>query len=544
MLAVDPGEVLRVVVPGGGGAGEGSVAGGAGGASPGPAPGGDGGLGAVYAGGGGGGAAGILRDLTAVLVAPGGGGGSGEAAGGPGGGASGTDGGDGGSRHGNGGDSLAGGDGGAGQAGGADGGDGLAGQGGDGGSGNNSGGGGGGGGRYAGGGGGAGSTGGAGGGGAALAGGGSTEAGTGTLAGGDDDPAYAPGVGVGGDDGAAGGDGRVVLGWAVDAGIATRATAAGLLRTVLSDRLGFRHVEAGPAVLGSIAADAATRTFTAGGGSFAGLGIQPGDQVSLAGTSLNAGVNFTVAAVGTLTLQVREPIADMAAETGFTLSTGDLDAPALAALAAAAPAPLGAWLGEESPTGRDLVDRINATVGAWIDTDPAGLVTFGRYAGPAAEADHRLDERHCTAVRRLPVGQALWRRRIGAERCWRVHGAAEIAAAAPDAVRRFLLAEWREGFAEAPAVQQDDLGADEAFVEGLFARRPDATAEAARQLALLSPAALAFEVEASMVALPWRLGRTVGLTAPEVGLAAARNLVIVARELRLEADTVTLTLLG
>ncbi|BBK44116.1 hypothetical protein STVA_41360 [Allostella vacuolata] len=343
---------------------------------------------------------------------------------------------------------------------------------------------------------------------------------------------------------AAGGHGWAVLGWAVDAAVATRATAAGLLRTLLADRLGFRHVEAGPAVLVSIAADAATRTFTAGGGSFAGLGIQPGDQVSLAGTSLNAGINFTVAAVGTLTLQVREPIADMAAETGFVLSTGDLDAPALAALAAAAPAPLGAWLGEESPTGRDLVDRINATVGAWIDTDPAGLLTFGRYAGPAAEADHRLDERHCTAVRRLPVGTALWRRRIGAERCWRVHGAAEIAAAVPDAVRRFLLSEWREGFDEAPAVQQDDLGADEAFVEGLFARRPDATAEAARQLALLSPAALAFEVEASMVALTWRLGRTVALTAPEVGLAAPRRLVIVARELRLEADTVTLTLLG
>ncbi len=544
VLTVEPGEVITLEVPSGGGAAGGPGDPGAAGVSAAICAGGFGGTGSERSGGGGGAAAGIIRNLAVVLCAPGGGGGSGEAAGGAGGGATGTDGGDGGVRHGNGGTSGAGGSGGSGVGGGAAGSAGTSAEGGDGGTGSTSGGGGGGGGRRGGGGGGAGSTAGAGGGGAALATGGTSAGGSGVTPGGDDDEDYAAGTGVGGDDGSGGGDGRIVLLWAPDPDTATEATAAGLLETVLRDRLGFRHVEAGADILVSIAADAATRTFTAGGGSFAGLGIAAGDQVSFAGLSENAGTNFTAATVGTTTLVVKEAVVDMAAETEFTLAVGDLDAPALAALATAAPQRLGAWLGEESPQGRDLVDRINATVGAWIDTDPAGLITVGRYTGPAAVADHDLDQRHLTAVRRVPVGAALWRRRIGARRCWRVHGPAEIAAAAPDAVRRFLLTEWREGLAEDTDVETDDLGAEEAFVEGLFDRKEDADAEAARQLALLSPAALAFEVEASLVALAWRPGQTVALTAAEVGLTTPRRLVIVAKEIRMAADAVTLTLLG
>lgn len=540
VLAVVPGEILTVVVPTGGGAGR-SGQEGSGGIASVVAAGGAGGLGGILSGGGGGAAAGILRDTDLLLCAPGGGGGSGDAPGGAGGGTVGQDGGTGAAADGKGGSASAGGAGGEGRH---DGDGGETGSGGRGGSGSDSGGGGGGGGRAGGGGGAADVTGGGGGGGAAVAGDGTTEAGAGALPGGAGDDDYAPGIGTGGEDGADGGPGRIVLRWEPDPDRATRATAAGLLETVLRDRLGFRHVEAGPETLVSIAADAATRTFTVGGGSFAGLGIQAGDQVSFAGLAHNGGVNFTVAAVGTTTLQVKEPIVDAAPETAFALTTGDLDGPALAALAAACPAPLGAWLGEESPTGRDLVDRVNATVGAWIDTTPAGLVTVGRYGGPAAVADHVLDERLLTAIRRVPVGASLWRRRMGARRCWRVHGPAEIAAAAPDAVRRFLRSEWREGVAEDAGVRTADLGAEEAFVESLFDRREDAAAEAARQLALLSPAALAFEAECTLAALAWPAGATVALTAAEVGLAQPRRLVIVAKEIRLAADTVTLTLLG
>jgi len=84
----------------------------------------------------------------------------------------------------------------------------------------------------------------------------------------------------------------------------------------------------------------------------------------------------------------------------------------------------------------------------------------------------------------------------------------------------------------------------EAFVEGLFDRREDAAAEAARQLALRSPDALAFQVETTLRALPWRLGRTVALTCPEAGLAQPRRMVLLARDVRLADDRVTLTLLG
>jgi hypothetical protein len=542
-MTVQPGELLAVAVPAGGGAGQGGSAGGAAGLTGAAAAGGAGGLGTSRAGGGGGGAAGILRDGALVLLAPGGGGGSGEAAGGPGGGTSGTDGGDGGARHGNGGTATAGGSGGSGQGSGSAGGAGTSAAGGPGGAGSTSGGGGGGGGYHGGGGGGAGLTGGAGAGGAAMPGGGATEAGSGATPGGAADPGHVAGVGAGGADGAAGGPGRVVLSWTPDGG--TAATAAGLLEALLRDRAGFRHLRAGPEILVSIAADAASRTLVAGGGSFLALGIRPGDQVSLAGAGPNLGTGRTVATVADTTLGLVEPVADQAPTTDFVLTAGDLDQPALAALAALCPQPVGLRLGEESPTGRDLLDRIAAGVGAWIDATPAGHLTAGRYAGPAAVADHALDPRHLLAPpRRVAAGPALWRRRIGARRCWRVHGPAEIAAAASEAVRAFLLQEWREGFAEDAAVRTADPGAEEVFVEGLFDRREDAAAEAARQLALRSPDALAFQVETTLRALPWRLGRTVALTCPEAGLAQPRRMVLLARDVRLADDRVTLTLLG
>ncbi|WP_374450176.1 hypothetical protein, partial [Stella sp.] len=337
--------------------------------------------------------------------------------------------------------------------------------------------------------------------------------------------------------------GRVVIDW-TPGDIAT-VTAAPLLAALLRDRAGFRHVRAGAELLVSLAADAATRTLVAGGGSFPALGLRPGDQISLEGEGPNCGINLTVATVAETVLGIVEPIADMAPATDLVLVAGDLDGPALVRLAEDCAQPLGLWLGEESPTGRDLVDRVLAGIGGWVDVTPAGLVTFGRYAGPATIADHALDGRHLLAPpRRVAAGPALWRRRIGARRCWRVHGPGEVAAAAGEPARGFLAQEWREGVAEAPDARIADLGAEEAFAESPLDRREDAAAEAARQLALMSPDRLAFEVDATLAALPWRLGATVALSAPAAGLPAARRLTVVARSVRLADDRITLTLLG
>ncbi|MGE0714476.1 MAG: hypothetical protein AB7P02_03455, partial [Alphaproteobacteria bacterium] len=541
VLPVAPGDVLTVDVGGGGGVGVGGVAGGEPGQSA-TADGGSGGIGAVSSGGGGGAASAVALQGSVLLVAPGGGGASADASGGAGGGATGVDGGDGGARHGNGGAAGAGGAGGSGQAGGGAGAAGNDTRGGNGGAGASAGGGGGGGGRQGGGGGGAGSTGGAGGGGAALAAGGTTEGGSGAAPGGVAEPDRPGDAGAGGASGAPGAAGAVVISWQPAATEA--ATAAAAIRTVLRERLGFRDVRAGASVLVSIAADAATRTFTAGGGSFTALGIRPGDTVSFAGLTKNADRNFTATAVGTATLAVRETIEDCAAETGFILSTGEIDVPSLALLEAVAPEPVGFLAGEGGGTGRDLVDRILAGTGAWIAADGRGLVTVARYTGPAAVADHALGEGDLDGIRRVPVAAALWRRRLGAARCLRVHGSAEIAAAAPEDVRRFLLAEWREGVATDAGAKAADLAAEELFVATALDRREDAEAEAGRQLALLGPALLAFEADASLRAIGWRLGDTVALTAPSVGLDLPRRLVIVGKEDRLAADGVTLTLAG
>lgn len=69
----------------------------------------------------------------------------------------------------------------------------------------------------------------------------------------------------------------------------------------------------------SLAADADSRTFTAGSGDLAALGFAAGQIVKLRGAPVANDGPFTVASVSGVSLVVSEVIADMAALSSFTL---------------------------------------------------------------------------------------------------------------------------------------------------------------------------------------------------------------------------------
>ncbi|MGE0716718.1 MAG: hypothetical protein AB7P02_14860 [Alphaproteobacteria bacterium] len=529
-IAVTPGETLTIVVGDGGhilavGAGQGT------GGSSAIAPGGDGGLRGVAASSGGGGASGILRAGVRLAVAPGGGGAAEAVDGGEGGGDAGEDGETVGAKSGAGADSVAGGDGGTGGHPGADG---TAAAGGDGGDGANQPGGGGGGGRFGGGGGAgedAGGAGAGGGGSALVPAGGTTEAGAGTVPGGDDDPLWDGVAGSGGTVGSLDGrSGRVAATWARPA-IADDPTAGNFLRHILRDRMGYRLVEVDQGTLVSVAADAGTKTFSFGGGDLEALGMEPLHQFSLHGTAANAEQLFTVVEVGTTTLRVKEPVETMGADTAFVLRTGEVDGTALAALDAIETDPLGDVLRDGTETGREAVDRILGSVHWFLDVTRSGLVTFAPFGPPAEVAVARIDEaEEWLSITRLQAPPALWRVRVGAERCWRVHEKTEIATAATDAMREFVLREWRENRPDLGTdedVRTRDLGAGEAFYPTAFAFRASADTRAPLLLEIFSPDRQPYQGDVSMTVFGLRQGDTVEIVAPSLGIDEPTNMVVV-----------------
>ncbi|MGE0722826.1 MAG: hypothetical protein AB7O45_00550 [Alphaproteobacteria bacterium] len=381
-----------------------------------------------------------------------------------------------------------------------------------------------------------------------IPGGGSAEAGDADTPGGDDDADYAAPAGVGGDGAGAtaaakaGNPGRVVISWSVTVGSTSDAGAADLIEAVLRDRFAERAVRVTEATLTSVAASGNTLTF--GGGDVSAI-VQPGDVFSFSGlseASLN-GVNRHAVEVTTSTIVCRENLATMSADTDFELRVGSLDFVALDAVAAANDAGLGRYMRDDVPTGRAFVDEILATVGGWMATDADGLLTFGVLSLPGEAAAADFEARHMTQAPRLePAGPSLWRRRIGAERCWRVHDTSEIADDATDDDEQFVRQEWREGIATDDGVRVKDLSADDAFIAGLFAAKTHADTEAARQLPMFSPDRQGWSLAFDAVALMTPLGSERAFTSADVSISDLRNTVVIGREIDFgEDDDIRLT---
>lgn len=375
---------------------------------------------------------------------------------------------------------------------------------------------------------------GAGGGGSSYMPGGTIDDGAGPVPGGDDDPDYAAGVGLGGVNGVGsgwGGDGRIVLEFE-QAVAGETPTAGALLRRALRDRMGYRLIEADEGTLVSVAADAATRTLTFGA-SIAALGLGAWDVFSLHGTGANADQPLTVLSATDTTVTVREAIEDMGADTAFDIVVGDVDGTALRAVDAVTDH-MGHVLRDAAETGRNVVDQILGSIGWFLDATPGGQVTFAPFGLPTDEPVAYLEEAGdiLTTPVREAATTAVWRLSAGAEECYRVHGPNEISDSASTAMRQFVATQWREND---PALGTDqdvrtkDLGATTLFVPTRFAYRASLESRVPVWRSWFTPDREVWSFDVGPRAFALRQGQTIAVRAPSAEIEDWINVVIVGR---------------
>lgn len=165
-----------------------------------------------------------------------------------------------------------------------------------------------------------------------------------------------------------------------------------------------------------------------------------------------------------------------------SLTSGDLDNGAFAALDSAQPAPLNYYAPLDSPvTVADALDWILAGVGAWWLMRFDGLLSLGRLDAPTGTAAVAINARddvlpEVTIRRLIPP----WRWQVGWGRNWHPQDADGLAGSVSANLRRLYSTEWRVRTREDAAIQERELSADELFLEAGFTVALDAGAEAAR----------------------------------------------------------------
>jgi hypothetical protein len=128
---------------------------------------------------------------------------------------------------------------------------------------------------------------------------------------------------------------------------------------------------------------------------------------------------------------------------------------------------------------------------------------------------------------------------IGYRRFWRPHAEQDIAGAVPDAEREALRLDYRTQTAADAGVATAALLAREERYDTLLDDTADATAEAARRLALHSPPHRAFAIT-----IKYRpsvdVGETVAVTHSRYGLSGGGNFLIMKTERDARSDRIRL----
>lgn len=233
-------------------------------------------------------------------------------------------------------------------------------------------------------------------------------------------------------------------------------------------------------------------------------------------------------------------LVDYVVDTDTTLASSDFAPGTIAALNGLCPQLLGHWYdGSGELQANTLLDQIVNSVGAYYGFDEDRRIVLGRFDGPAALAEHRIDERDIEEIEPLDVERRLKSQIIGYRRCWRPHGDQDLAGAVPAADREALRVDYLKVTAADPSVAVAALLSREERYDTLLDDAADATAEAARRLALHSPPHRAFAIT-----IKYRpsvdVGETVAVTHSRYGLSGGGNFLIMKTERDARSDRIRL----
>lgn len=268
--------------------------------------------------------------------------------------------------------------------------------------------------------------------------------------------------------------------------------------------------------------------------------------VTLGGSALGTVIAFDIKGDkrgATYRTSAADLVREIAVQRGGLADPGGLDTASFAALNTANAAPLGLWLDAERDIA-DTIDDLLGAIGAWWGFTRTGLFQVGRIAAPAVTAAASYGAAEIIECERLDGELPVWRIALGYARCWRVQAGAEIAGAATAAQQAFVQAEYRDEVAADTAVQTAHPLARDERRATLLVDQSDASAEAARLLALFAVDRDVYRVRLKTQPFQRELGETVEVTYPKYGLSQGKRFVILGMVEDAAINEVTLTVWG
>lgn len=184
----------------------------------------------------------------------------------------------------------------------------------------------------------------------------------------------------------------------------------------------------------------------------------------------------------------------------------------------------------EDVTFADAIQEICATDLFWINATANGEVTIGQVRDPAESGSpgtvlHLDRSNDLLDIVRLPADRSLWRRQIGAARCWRPHTQGEIHEDAAEANRLFVQSQYRQTSYEDPDALVRDASAADEKRDSLFLEVPPATVSAAREVSLFSPERDSFRLVTKLRPIQVAIGDEVSVTDETMDLSYTPALV-------------------
>lgn len=282
--------------------------------------------------------------------------------------------------------------------------------------------------------------------------------------------------------------------------------------------------------------DAATRTYRVHDGAIAGIDVVrvDGDVLNPANYTVTAATGSFVTAyalTGRITCDVRGDAQGGYVETASAIysrvllqrgiSSGDIDAASLSALASAVPGPVGLYVRDDSTSVLDVLDELMTGVGACYSLTRGGLFAVWQITAPSAGAAvmhlEPDDVFEVSLVRRLLPVTAV---RLGWGRNWAP--LSSISANVTDVdVRARLAGEYQVARVATTGAAAFLTAAASDVMPSVFAVQADAVAEATRRAALWGSLRRVISVRVSAVVQALSLGQTITLGLDRLGLGPA-----------------------